>query len=281
MWAGNAIVGRMLADHVPPMTLNFVRWALASLVLLPLAPWLLRRGSGFAGHWKRFMLLGLVGVGLYNSLQYLALKTSSPLNVTLVAASSPLFMMLVGALFFQAHVRRMQVIGALLSLAGVALVLSRGHWAQLRALQLVPGDVFMLLAALSWAFYSWMLTQRREPEAIRQDWAAMLLAQTLTGSIWAGLFTVAEWGFFNPTLHMTWGVALGVLFIVLGPAVLAYRAWGLGVQQAGPTLAAFFTNLTPLFTALLSTLILREWPQWYHVLAFVLIVGGIWFSAKR
>ena len=90
LWAGNAVVGRLVTDLVPPITLNFLRWVLAFAILLPLAAWVLRPGSGLWAHWRRFALLGLLGVGLYNALQYLALHTSTALNVTLVASSMPL-----------------------------------------------------------------------------------------------------------------------------------------------------------------------------------------------
>ena len=143
LWACNAVVGRMLNGLVPPMTLNFLRWALAFLLLLPLAGWVLKPGSGLMKSWRRFALLGLLGVGLYNALQYLALKTSTPINVTLVAASNPVFMLIIGALFFGQRIARHQVLGAALSLAGVLLVLARGQWDLLMQLHLVPGDIFV------------------------------------------------------------------------------------------------------------------------------------------
>jgi drug/metabolite transporter (DMT)-like permease len=62
---------------------------------------------------------------------------------------------------------------------------------------------------------------------------------------------------------------------------LAYRSWGAGVSRAGPSVAGFFINLTPLFTAVLSAAFLGELPHLYHALAFVLIVGGIAVSSRR
>jgi drug/metabolite transporter (DMT)-like permease len=281
MWAGNAVVGRLVHDLVPPITLNFFRWVLAFAILLPLAGWVLRPSSGMWAHWRRFALLGLLGVGCYNALQYLALQTSTPLNVTLVASSMPLWMLALGTLFFGAKVSRPQVLGALLSVAGVGVVLSRGEWAQLQQLRLVTGDLFMLLATLSWAWYSWLLSRRDEPDAIRSDWAAFLMAQVVIGLGWSGLFTAGEWALTDA--HITWGwplvAALG--FVAVGPAVIAYRCWGLGVQRAGPAVAGFFSNLTPLFAALMSAAFLGETPQPFHALAFALIVGGIVVSSRR
>ena len=122
LWAGNAVVGRLVNDLVPPITLNFLRWVLAFVLLLPLAHWVWRRDSALWPHWKRFAMLGLLGVGCYNALQYLALQTSTPINVTLVVASMPLFMLVVGRIGFAAPITRPAVLGAALSLAGVLVV---------------------------------------------------------------------------------------------------------------------------------------------------------------
>jgi drug/metabolite transporter (DMT)-like permease len=281
LWAGNAVVGRLVTGLVPPMTLNFLRWALAFVILLPLAHRVLRPGSAMWPQWKRFALLGLLGVGCYNALQYLALKTSTPLNVTLVASSVPVWMLAVGGLCFGQRVSRQQIAGALLSITGVLVVLSRGQWALLAEVRLVPGDVYVLVATLAWAFYSWLLSQPKEPPEIRQDWAAFLMAQIVFGLGWSGLFAGSEWALTDAHISWGWPLAAALLFIAVGPAVIAYRCWGMGVQRVGPAIAGFFSNLTPLFAALLSAAFLGELPHLYHALAFVLIVGGIVVSSRR
>ena len=199
MWAGNAVVGRLMQGSIPPITFNFVRWVIAGALLLPLAAWVLRPGSGLWAQRRRFALLGLLGVGLYNALQYLALKTSTPINVTLVASSIPIWMLLLGRVLYGVPVSRRAAAGAALSLAGVAVVLSRGDWAQLGALRLVAGDGWMLLAALTWAWYSWLLVRPPQnadgsgyPAHIKADWAAFLLAQIVFGLAWSGAMTAGE-----------------------------------------------------------------------------------------
>lgn len=282
MWAANAVIGRLATELVPPMLLNFLRWALAGLLLLPLAHGVLRPGSSLWPHWRRFTWLGLLSVGVYNALQYLALKTSSPINVTLVAASMPIWIQLVGRCFFQAPVTRRQMLGALLSMAGVLLVLSRGQLQTLLQVQLVPGDLYILIAAICWAFYSWMLVRPgNEPASLRADWAAYLLAQIVFGLAWSALFAGAEWAVSRQPVVWGWPLAAILVFVAIGPAVLAYRAWGIGVQRAGPTLTSFFSNLTPLLTALMSAALLGEPPQLYHGGAFVLIVAGIVVSSLQ
>lgn len=281
LWAGNAVVGRLVSGLVPPMTLNFLRWALAFALLLPLAAGVLRRGSGLWSHWRRYAVLGLLGVGCYNALQYLALKTSTPLNVTLVAASSPVWMLGIGALFFGQRVSARQLLGAVLSIAGVLVVLSRGDWAQLLAVRLVPGDVYVLIATAAWAVYSWLLVRPGDAPDVRASWATFLMAQIVFGLAWSGLFAAGEWALTDAAVHWGWPLACALLFIAIGPAIIAYRCWGMGVQRAGPNVAGFFANLTPLFAAMMSAAFLHELPRLYHGIAFALIVGGIVASSRR
>ncbi|WP_024536886.1 DMT family transporter [Comamonas badia] len=282
MWAGNAVVGRTVHALVGPSMLNFLRWLFAFIVLLPVAWQVLRPGSALWPHWRRYSLLGLLGIGSYNALQYLALQTSTPVNVTLVAAGLPVWMLLVGVLFFRTPVARRQIVGALLSIAGVLLVLSRGSWQQLASLRLVPGDLYMVLATIAWAFYSWLLMRTSEPRALRADWSGFLMAQMVFGVGWSGAFAAAEWtlGGYR-TIIWGWPLVGALVFIVIGPAVLAYRFWGEGVKQGGPVLAGFFLNLTPLFAAVMSAAFLGEMPHTYHGIAFLLIVGGIVATSWR
>ena len=279
LWAGNAIVGRMVHKAVPPMTLNFLRWAIALMILLPLASFIFRRDSRLWTSWRRFALLGLLGVGIYNALQYLALQSSTPINVTLVASSMPVWMLLIGALFFRAKVSRKQIVGAGLSIAGVLIVLSRGEWQQLLAMRLVLCDIFMILATITWSFYSWLLTLPNDPPEIRRDWAAFLLAQVAFGVVWSGAFAAGEWMVTDAHLSLSWSLAAALAYVAVGPAIIAFRCWGAGVQRVGPSIAGFFSNLTPFFAAILSSFFLGELPHLYHIAAFALIIGGIAFSS--
>jgi drug/metabolite transporter (DMT)-like permease len=281
LWAGNAVVGRLVQDLVPPITLNLLRWVLAFVLLLPFAYKVLRRDSALWPHWRRYALLGLLGIGCYNALQYLALQTSSPINVTLVAASTPIFMLGIGRIFYGQPVTARQMAGAGLSIAGVLLVLCRGQWTLLMQLRLVPGDLYVLVATLAWAWYSWLVSRPLDPPAIRSDWRAFLMAQMVFGLGWSGLFAGGEWALTDARIDWGWPVVAALTYVAAGPAILAYRCWGIGVQRVGPAIAGFFSNLTPLFAAVMSAAFLGELPQAFHAVAFALIVGGIVLSTRR
>lgn len=281
LWSANVIIGRLIYQAIPPASLNLLRWLLAFLFLLPYAYSIFKSGSGLWHDAKHYLLLSLLGIGLYNALQYLALQSSSPINVTLVASGMPVWMLLIGSMFFGVAIRGKQIAGALLSIIGVLLVLSRGSLQQLLAFQLVAGDLLMIAATIAWSFYSWMLSDTSRFTGIRQQWAHFLLAQISYGLIWSALFAVGEWAWIDYHIDWSWTLIAAICFIALGPAIIAFRCWSAGVQAAGPNVAGFFVNLTPLFTALLSSAILAELPHWYHVLAFALIVAGIMISSRQ
>lgn len=282
LWAGNAIVGRALVGSVPPLALNAMRWGIAFVLLLPLGRRLFARPELIVERWKHLALLGVVGVGSYNALQYAAVHTSTPLNVTLIASSMPLFMLIVGALFFGVPPRRPQWAGAAFSLAGVLLVLSRGHLETLLQIELVPGDLLMLLATALWALYSWMLAappaSMRGAQRPAWNWAEFLLAQVVFGAVWATLGAAVEAVAMPQPVHWSPAVVAALAYVAVGASLIAYRCWGLGVSTVGPAVAAFFSNLTPLFTAVMQAGLLGEPPRWYHAVAFTLIVAGIAIS---
>lgn len=281
VWAGNAILGRLVADMVPPITLNFFRWLLATLLLMPWAWRVLLPSSDMWRHWRRYAVLSLLGVGCYNSFQYLALHTSTAINVTLVGSSVPVFMLALGAVWFKQRISARQVLGAVLSVAGVLCVLGRGDWQTLMRVELVIGDVYILIAVLCWALYSWLLSLPKDPPEIRGNWAYFLMSQMVFGLFWCGMSTALEWRYADhPHIDWGWPLAAALVYVALGPALLAYRSWGLGIQRVGPTVAGFFANLTPLFAATMSTLLLGDAPHVYHAVAFVLIVGGIVVSSR-
>lgn len=287
LWAGNAVVGRLLVGQVPPMMLNALRWALALLFLLPLGWSALRTRQArreVLDRWRPLALLGLFGVGCYNALQYLALTTSTPLNVTLITASSPVCMMIVGALFYRERPTARALLGAALSLVGVAVVLARGDVAALAQVHFVPGDLLMLAAMMCWAVYSWLLARPAPSLAGEQrpdwNWAAFLLAQMLFGVLWAGAAAGVEAVVAPAPVRWSFWVVVALLYVAIGPSLIAYRCWGRGVAAVGPGIAGFFINLTPLFAALMQALLLGVAPQPYHALAFGLIVGGIVVSSR-
>jgi drug/metabolite transporter (DMT)-like permease len=281
MWAGNAIVGKILVQSSSPVLLNTIRWGVTALILLPFAWRVFGSASPLWQSSKRFALLSLLGVGSYNVLLYLALKSSTPINVTLIGASMPIWAIVIGALFYKEQPTIKQIIGAVISLIGVTVVIVRGELERLIEIEFVAGDLLMVLATILWGAYSWMLSHPKESTERTWPWSYFLLAQVGFGFCWSLGFAVTEWQLEYSYFTWSWSTVFMIIYVIIGPSLIAYRCWGLGVSGAGATVATFFTNLIPLFTAILSTLLLQKPPELFQGVAFALILAGIYLSIQK
>jgi drug/metabolite transporter (DMT)-like permease len=277
-WAGNAVVGRASVGHIAPLALSFWRWALAFLILLPFTArdiWAAR--SVIQARWRDLLLISVLGIGVYNSMQYLALQTSPVLNVTLIAAAGPVTSLAIGTVFFKAGVSRQQIIGALLSLLGVIWVVARGNFVRLMEFQFEPGDGFMLLAIGAWSTYTWLLRTRRPPMAA----FTLLTVQIGIGALAILPFTLAETMWSTTAFHLDRHVAATLAYVAIFPSLIAYYCWDRGVARAGATVPVYFANLTPLFAAAIATLWLGEEIALFHLLGGALIFLGIIVGNRR
>lgn len=271
-WAGNAVTARLLVGVVPPLALSLLRWCFALAIFLPFAwPALRRHSEALRRQWRTVALIGVIGVGGYNTFQYLALQTSTPVNVTLIAASTPVFVLVIGALAFGEKTRLAQWLGAAVSLAGVLGVLLRGDAANLSRVAFVPGDLIMLAANLTWAIYTWLLRKRRP----KLPFTPFLAAQMTFGVLAIAPFAAAEAVLGSATIDWSATTWISLAYIAVLPSIVAYACWDHGVARVGAVVPVYFANLTPVFAAVLSMLLLGEAPRGYHLVALALIIGGI------
>jgi drug/metabolite transporter (DMT)-like permease len=276
-WAGNAVAARLLVGDVPPVALSLARWVIALALLLPFA-WqaALAHRAAIARHWRILLLIGPLGVGAYNTLQYIALQTSTPMATSLIASSSPVFILTLGALVFGERTRPAQWLGAALSIAGVVLVMARGEPANLARLAFVPGDLIMLVANLTWTLYTWLL-RRHRPDL---PFAPFLLVQMLIGIAAIAPFAAAEAALSPARIAWSGGAVAAMLYMAVFPSLAAYWCWDLGVRRVGAVIPVYFANLTPVFAAVLSAWLLADAPRPYHVAALLLIIGGIHLASR-
>lgn len=277
-WAGNAVLARMLVGDMPPLALSLIRWSLALALFLPFV-WrgLIAAWPALRAAWRDVLWISLTGVAAYNSLQYVAVQTSSAVNVTLIAAATPVFALVLGVLLFGERARGAQWLGAGLSIAGVVWVMLRGDLANVARLNFVAGDLVMIGANTTWAVYTWLLRKRR-PQV---PFGPFLAAQMLVGALMIAPMTVLEAARSHATIAWTPTTLAVVLYVALFPSLLAYYCWDRGVARVGAMLPVHFANLTPIFAALLSTLLLGEAPRLYHLIGLVAIVAGIHVANRR
>src|SRR5579872_2366504 len=160
-WAGNAIVGRLAAGHIPPVTLAFLRWSLACLIILPLA-WnhLKRDWQTIRARLGTMVFLSLTGIAAFNTLQYWALEYTQALNTLLLQSAAPLFVAGWSLILLGVRLAPAQAIGVTVSLTGVLVILLHGDLTAVTAIAFNRGDVIFTLALLIFGLYSVMMLKR-------------------------------------------------------------------------------------------------------------------------
>ena len=276
-WSGNMVIGRAIRGDIPPLTLAFWRWVIALLLVLPLAlphfreQWpLLKKG------WKPLLVLGLLGVGGYNTFAYLALQHTTATNAALLNSFIPIATIAISWAFLGKHLRRIEGIGVVVSLCGALTIVSRGDLAVLAHLNLNLGDVWMLVAVLDWAIYTVALAWR--PAGVHP---MLMLGATIVVGLLA-LAPACAWEMAQGRQINLNLASLGALaYVGIFPSFVGYIFYNKGVAEVGPNKASLFIHLMPVFGTLLSFLFLGEIPLWYHYLGIGLIFTGIWLTMKR
>ena len=276
-WAGNAVLGRFMADALPPFAFSFWRWLIASLILSPFAlQGLYKYRAIIRQELPVLFLCAITSVSAYNSLLYLALQSTTAINATLVGASLPAMIPVIVWIWLGERFSLKQGIGMLVSLGGVLLTISSGDIFLLLRLELRQGDVLMLIATLAWAFYSVLL--RKKPTKLP-------ILVFLAFISWIGMpfiFPLYAWEMGNGKfIAFNLANSLAIFYVGLFPSVLAYIFWNKGIEKLGPTTAGHYYYLVPVLAAFLAVLLLDEPLRWFHPTALLLILLGITIANRR
>ncbi|HTQ75994.1 MAG TPA: DMT family transporter [Burkholderiales bacterium] len=270
-WAGNWVLGRALRETFEPNALNLSRWTIAALALAPFAlprlrgKWpVIRRSAGMLA------LLSLLGVAAFQSLVYYGLKTTTAVNAVLLNSSFPAFMLLCSFAIEREHATRRQVIGMLISLAGILVILSRGELSNLGRLEFHSGDALILLAMPVWGVYS-VLLKRRPAEL---DGLSFLFAISVIGVLLLVPAFAVEAVFAPPRWPGLEGLA-AALYVGLAASVGAFICWNRGVAIVGANAAGFTIHLLPAFGTLLAIVFLGESFRLFHAVGIATILIGV------
>lgn len=276
-WAGNFISARAIAPETDPLMLALLRWLVALLLILPWwLPVLKREWRVMQRHLPILCWLSFWSVAVFNTMIYLGVETTSASNAAIFQAIMPVCILLLSRAFYGERVSLLQWLGILLSISGVLVIVSRAEMARLLSLSLNPGDMWIMVAVLSWAIYS--VTLRHRPAGISPFGffgfsVAFGVLVLMPFALWEqGEVAIPEW---RPSV---WGV---VAYIAIFPSILAYLFWNRGVAEVGASTAGLFIYLIPVFGLVLAILFLNESLHGYHLGGISLIAAGISLAMMR
>jgi drug/metabolite transporter (DMT)-like permease len=275
-WAGNAIVGRLAAGHIAPVTLSFLRWSMAFLIILPFA-WkhLARDWGAIRGRLGTMIVLSITGVAAFNTLQYWALEHTQALNTLLLQSAAPLIVALWSLILLGVRLTLAQAFGVLLSLAGVLVILLHGDLTTLKNIDFNKGDLIFTVALVIFALYSVLSLKRPAIHGLS------FVAFTF-GCGAACLIPLFIWELSaRPSMAIDTANLLTLFYVALFPSTLAYLCFNRGVQLIGANRAAPFFHVVPVFGTVMSIVFLGEHPQAFQFLGFALVLTGVFVASRK
>ena len=276
-WAINTVIARYIIFEIKPMALSFFRWLFAFLFIIPFAIPHLKKDWQIIRQHKCFLLvLAVPSVAIYNSVLYLGARYTTATNISLVVAAMPVMTILFSWFMIKEKPYLLQLMGVMISLAGMLVIICKGSLAHLLTLSFNPGDLLIVVSIASWAFYSVMLKTRE----IQMSPISLLTCLIFLGTLCILPFYIWEWFVFKG-FNVSPATLSILIYLGICPSILSYICWNYGVKKAGASIASVFMYLVPVFTSIIAYFFLKESLVFYHFSGGALILAGLILSTFK
>ena len=275
--ASNLIVARGGVEYVPPISLAFWRWAVVVLILLPFTylP-LINNFKIIKKEFTKLFFLGAMGCGVCGAFPFLAGETTTVTNMGIIYTSSPIFIILISAIFFNEKINFMKIIGLISCLIGVFAIIIKGDLNLLLNLNFTIGDLWMLAAAIGWALYSIYLFYWKSELPIFQRFTLV----AFFGAISLLPFYIIEEVVVQRTLFNL-QFFLWVVFASISPGIIAFTLYAQAQKSLGATLTGFTLYVFTIYAAIYGFIFFDEKLETFHYIGTVLVFIGVYLAKKN
>lgn len=274
-WAGNVVVGRFAAGHVPPVAITFIRWSGAFMLLLPFAlPFLRRDWPTIRQQLPLLIGLTLTGIVINNTLAYWGLQHTEAINALLLSSGHPLFVAGWSFILYRQRLSAWQSVGIVLSLLGVLTILTHGDPRVILDVRFDIGDLVFFMSQIVFSFYATLIKSRPNIHPI-----SLLAFMMGAGAIFLSPIYAADvkmGATFVPDLK----AILILAYIIAFPSLVGYLFNNRGIELIGPNRAAPFYQLIPIFGSAMAIIFLGERPALFHAIGYALVLSGIFISTR-
>lgn len=277
VWSGNYIIARGVHDAISPVTFSFLRWLTAFTVIFPFSFRYFLKDYHIIKKNLRYMLItSFIGITLFNTLVYIAGHSTEAINLSLIAITTPVFIIIFSRIFFNERITSLNITGILLTLSGIIILICRGSLKVLLGISFSAGDIWMLAASVTFSIYSLLI--RKKPDGIGT--MSFLFATFGSGLIMIIPFLIYEISY-NSTPEFSVKVAVSVLYAGVFASIAGFLLWNKAVSQIGASKSGIIYYSLPLFSTLWAILILGESVKLLHLVSAVLIISGIVIATKK
>ena len=275
--ASNLVVARGGVEFVPPISLAFWRWTIVFIILLPFTYLSLKeKYKIIQKEYKKLFFLGAMGCGVCGAFPFLAGQTTTVANMGIIYTSSPIFIILISALFFKEKITLTKVIGLVACLIGVFAIIIKGDLELLINLKFTIGDLWMLAAAIGWALYSIYLFYWKTELEIFQRFTLV----AFFGAVSLFPFYIGEEIYFQRTAFNN-EFYLWTIFAAVSPGIIAFTLYTLAQKQLGASLTGFTLYIFTVYAAIYGYILFDEQLENYHYLGTVLVFFGVYLAKKK
>ena len=277
-WAGNFNVGKVaFIENISPFSLAFLRWVFVWIILIPFTyKELIRLKRVILKNFKLLFLLSLSSVFLYSSLTYKALNYTQVINASLFNTAVPATIILISFLLKIEKTNIFQLSGLLISTLGILAIITKLDLNILLSLDFNKGDIFMIIAIISWGIYSAFLKKRNFEISL----LALIQITCTFGVIMLTPAFLIELSQGN-SVEINLNLFYILLYVAIFPSIGSYYCWAGAVSIIGANRAGIFLSLIPLFSTLLAMIFFNEKFLFFHLIGSVLIILGLFLSNKK
>jgi O-acetylserine/cysteine efflux transporter len=263
LWGFNFVVIKVGLEDVPPLLLSSLRYALASVAVLVIAP---RRSVP----WRWIAAVGLIIGTVKFSLLFVGMDVGVPAGLaSLVLQAQAFFTLLFAAVVLGERPRRLQVAGMALALAGIGLVAIQADGGAIS----IGGLALVVLAAAAWGAGNLVIKRAGATDMVGfMTWTCLVPPIPLL---------ILSLGFEGPDAvgdaltHPTWAGVASVVYLAVFATVIGWAAWGFLLGRYSPGVVAPFSLLVPVFGLVSGALVLGEGLTLLDLVATVLILAGL------
>ena len=275
--ASNLIVARGGVEFVPPISLAFWRWTFVFLFLLPFTYVSLKKNyKVIIIEYKKLFFLGAMGCGVCGAFPFLAGETTTVTNMGIIYTSSPIFIIMISAFFFNEKINFIKIIGLISCLAGVFAIIIKGDINLLLSLNFTIGDLWMLAAAIGWALYSICLFYWKSQLPIFQRFTLV----AFFGAMSLLPFYIIEEVVFQRTVFSSQFFSW-VLFAAISPGIIAFTLYTKAQKSLGASLTGFTLYIFTIYAAIYGFIFFDEKLESFHLLGTVLVFFGVYLAKKN
>src|SRR5882724_1502907 len=258
--------------HLPPVSLGFYRWALASVCIAPFA-WkkFIQEKQIFLSHKQYIFWTALTGITIFNTFIYIAGHYTSAINLALIGTTSaPVFATILAVIFLKERAGILRIAGMLICISGILFLLSQGSFEHLKKFRFGKGDTMILFSAFSFAIYNTLV--RKKPSGISP--MAFLFVVFTLGTICLFPFYIYEI-MHGQDVHWTINMFYIILYLGIGNSIIAFFCWNASIAKIGASGTALFANLIPFFSTIEAVLFLKEEFTSVHLVSGVIFIAGL------